>query len=148
MRVSEAKAGRIFVIRLEDGEIVHESIERFAKEKEIQAATLIILGGADAGSRLVVGPEGDGRSTPVQPVTHILSGVHEVTGTGTLFPNDSDEPVLHLHIACGRGEEARAGCIRSGVKVWHVMEVVLYELLDTTAIRKKDPVTGFELLAP
>ena len=107
-----------------------------------------MLGGADIGSRLVVGPEGDGRSTPVVPVIHTLSGVHEVTGTGTLFPDVSGEPVLHLHMACGRGEEAKTGCIRAGGKVWHVMEVILYELLDTTAIRKKDPVTGFELLSP
>ena len=148
MRVSEAKAGRVFIIRLEDGETVHESIERFAKEKEIRAAALIILGGADVGSRLVVGPEGDGRNTPVQPVIHELAGVHEVTGTGTLFPNASGEPVLHLHMACGRGKAAKTGCIRAGVIVWHVMEVILYELLNTTAIRKKDPVTGFELLAP
>jgi predicted DNA-binding protein with PD1-like motif len=30
MKYSEAKPGRIFVIRLEDGEIVHEVIEAFA----------------------------------------------------------------------------------------------------------------------
>ena len=31
MKYSEAKPGRIFVIRLEDGDIVHEAIESFAK---------------------------------------------------------------------------------------------------------------------
>lgn len=30
MKYSEARPGRIFVLRLEDGEIVHEVIERFA----------------------------------------------------------------------------------------------------------------------
>lgn len=29
MKYSEAKQGRIFVIRLEDGDIVHEELERF-----------------------------------------------------------------------------------------------------------------------
>ncbi|MBA3036272.1 MAG: DUF296 domain-containing protein, partial [Desulfobacterium sp.] len=30
MKYSEAKQGRIFVVRLEDGETVHEEIEKFA----------------------------------------------------------------------------------------------------------------------
>ncbi|HDD44969.1 MAG TPA: DUF296 domain-containing protein, partial [Candidatus Desulfofervidus auxilii] len=40
------------------------------------------------------------------------------------------------------------GCVRKGVKVWHVMEVILFELVDTTAVRALDPNTGFELLNP
>lgn len=46
MRYSEAKQGRVFVIRLEDGDVLHESIEAFAREHEIQAAGLIALGGS------------------------------------------------------------------------------------------------------
>lgn len=30
MKYSEAKQGRIFVIRLEDGDVIHEEIEKFA----------------------------------------------------------------------------------------------------------------------
>jgi len=56
MKYSEEKPGRVFVIRLEDGDILHEKIEAFAKEKSIKAAGLIIVGGADTGSKLVVGP--------------------------------------------------------------------------------------------
>jgi predicted DNA-binding protein with PD1-like motif len=61
MRYSTARMGRIFVIRLEDGEVLHETIERFAEEQGIRAAALIIVGGADEGSRLVVGRKRDGR---------------------------------------------------------------------------------------
>ena len=49
MKYSEAKQGRIFIIRLEDGEILHETIEAFAAAKKIRAAALIVLGGADSG---------------------------------------------------------------------------------------------------
>ena len=56
MRYSTARMGRIFVIRLEDGEVLHETIERFAAEQGIGAAALIIVGGVDEGSKLVVGP--------------------------------------------------------------------------------------------
>ncbi len=147
MKYSEAKFGRIYVIRLEDGDILHETIESFAEKENIQAAALIVLGGADAGSRLVVGPE-SGRSSTITPMTIMLDNVHEVSGTGTLFPDKDGKPVLHMHMACGRSDKSVTGCVRTGVKVWHVMEAVLFELVDSTAVRLADPATGFELLVP
>ncbi|MGA1868031.1 MAG: PPC domain-containing DNA-binding protein [bacterium] len=145
MKYAQAKQGRIFVIRLEDGDIIHEEIERLAREQSIKAAALIVVGGADKGSRFVVGPE-HGRAEPVVPMEHILDNVHEITGTGTIFPDDEGKPVLHMHIACGRGTSTLTGCVRKGVKVWHIMEVVLIELMDTKAARLFDKTTGFSLL--
>ena len=147
MKYSEAKPGRIFVIRLEDGDIVHETIESFAKEHAVKAATLVILGGADKGSRLVVGPE-DARAMPIIPMGLTLGNVHEVAGVGTLFPDDEGNPVLHMHMACGRDDKTVTGCVRTGVKVWHIMEVVLFELVDSTGVRRLDKITGFKLLQP
>ena len=147
MKYSEAKLGRVFVIRLEDGEIVHEVIEAFAAKQSIQAASLIILGGADKGSKLVVGPE-NGRSSPIVPMEYILDNVREVAGTGTIFPDQDGKPLLHLHMACGRNSSTVTGCIRKGVKVWHVMEVILFELTDTPARRLTDTATGFKFLIP
>jgi predicted DNA-binding protein with PD1-like motif len=71
-----------------------------------------------------------------------------VTGTGTLFPDEKGDPILHMHMACGRGSSTLTGCIRNGVRVWHVMEIVLYELKDSTGTRRKDNATGFDLLIP
>ena len=147
MKYSEARQGRCFVIRLEHGDVVHESLEAFAAEQGIRAATLVILGGADASSRLVVGPE-DGSARPVVPMEHVLDDVHEVAGTGTIFPDETGSPRLHMQIACGRRRATAAGCVRRGVKVWQVMEAVLFELLGTTARRRHDPATGFALLEP
>lgn len=147
MKYSQAKPGRIFVIRLEDGDIVHDEIEKFAREQSIGAAFLIIIGGADKDSRLIVGPE-RGRESPVVPMEYLLDNVHEVTGTGTLFPDDKNNPVLHMHMACGRQSSTVTGCVRKGVKVWHIMEVILFELFDTAAARILEPETGFELLRP
>lgn len=147
MRYSQAKQGRIFIIRLEDGDIVHEEIEKFSREKSIKAAALIILGGADKGSKLIVGPE-HGRREPIIPMEHILDNVHEIAGTGTIFPDEKGKPILHMHMACGRKTSSVTGCVRKGVKVWHIMEVILFELVDTTAVRAFEPTTGFELLKP
>ena len=147
MRYSQAKQGRTFIIRLEDGDIVHEEIEKFSREKSIKAAALIILGGADKGSKLIVGPE-HGRREPIIPMEHILDNVHEIAGTGTIFPDEKGKPVMHMHMACGRKTSSVTGCVRKGVKVWHIMEVILFELVDTTAVRAFEPTTGFELLKP
>src|SRR6056297_1958034 len=117
MQYSEAQQGRTFILRLEDGEIIHETVENFAKEHNIQAASLIIVGGADEGSKLVVGPE-DGRSSDIHPMEYILNHVHEIAGTGTLFPDEEGNPSLHMHITAGREGSAVTGCIRRGVKTW------------------------------
>ena len=147
MKYSQAKTGRVFVLRLEHGDIVHEKIEHFAQKESIDSAAMIIVGGADKGSRFVVGPE-DGEESPVVPLERMLMDVHEITGTGTLFPDNSGNPVLHMHMACGREEETMTGCVRRGVRVWHVMEVVLLELTEAKARRILDQGTGFMLLEP
>ncbi|MFC1735446.1 PPC domain-containing DNA-binding protein [Candidatus Hydrogenedentota bacterium] len=147
MKYSQAKQERIFVIRLEDGDIVHEEIEKLAREEGIIAGALIIVGGADEGSALIVGPE-DGRAEQINPMSHVLDNVHEVTGTGTLFPDDEGNPILHMHMACGRTNKTVTGCVRTGVRVWKVMEAILFELADTAGLRILDETTGFKLLEP
>jgi predicted DNA-binding protein with PD1-like motif len=145
MQFREASQGRTFVLRLEHGEIVHETIEEFCRDRSIAAAAVIALGGADTGSTLVSGPE-DGRSLPVQPVHRVLDGVHEVSGTGTVFPDEEGDPVLHMHMACGRNQTSATGCIRTGVVVWQVLEVVLFELTGFDAKRVRDPEAGLGFL--
>lgn len=147
MRYAVAEPGRVFVLRLEDGEIVHEVIEKFAEEQGIEAASLIILGGADDRSRLVVGPEED-RTLPLVPMKMELEHAHEVTGTGTLFRDAQGAPLLHMHMACGRNEKTMTGCIREGVRVWHVMEVVIHEIRSCGATRRIEEPLGLKMLAP
>jgi predicted DNA-binding protein with PD1-like motif len=147
MRYAEARPGRIFILRLEDGDIVHETIERFALEQNIMAAALIVVGGADDGSRLVVGPRED-RNLPLEPMQHVLKHAHEAAGVGTLFRDEAGVPLVHMHMACGREGATVTGCIRSGVRVWHVMEVILQELTDTTARRATEAPLGLKLLQP
>jgi predicted DNA-binding protein with PD1-like motif len=147
MQFSEARPGRIFVLRLEDGEIVHEIIERFAVEQNIAAASVLIVGGADDGSRLVVGPRED-RGIPLEAMKFEMSNVHEIVGAGTLFRDEEGTPLLHMHMACGRSGQTVTGCIRDGVKVWHVMEAILQELTGTTARRAVEEPLGLKLLRP
>ena len=145
MKYTQAKWGRIFTVRLEDGDVVHTCLEKLAAAEGIQRAAVILIGGVDTDSTLIVGPE-KGRELPVKPMEYVLDNVHEIAGVGTIFPNKAGKPVLHMHAACGREGETRSGCIRAGVKTWHVGEAVIMELTDNPAVRKKDPSIGFELL--
>lgn len=145
MQYDEGRLGRIFVLRLEDGDRLPDTIEAFAREHEIKSGLVVYLGGAKDGSRFIVGPE-EKRTDAVIPITHVLKGIQEVMALGTLFPNESGEPVLHMHAGAGREGKGCVGCTRAGVDVWLVGEVVLLEILGTGGQRKIDPKTGFELL--
>lgn len=147
MKYAQATPGRIFVIRLEDGEILHEVIEGFARKHKIASAFLVAVGGADRGSRLVAGPEEENRR-PVPPLIRVLEEVSEIAGIGTIFPGEDGTPLLHIHLACGHGDKTVTGCGRTGVKIWQVAEVVLCELTGTEARRIYEPDTGFTLLDP
>jgi len=145
MKYAEAKLGRVFILRLEHGDMIPGVIEDFAEEHRIKSAVVHFIGGADTGSKVVVGPE-DGKAAKPRPVVAELSGTSEAVGMGTLFINEEGKPKLHLHCAFGRGEGTVTGCAREGVAVWHIGEAVIYELLHTNAKRKIDHCTGFELL--
>jgi predicted DNA-binding protein with PD1-like motif len=147
VKYSQAKLGRVFILRLEDGEIIHEVLERFAEDRRIEGAMVTILGAADAGSKIVVGPR-NGKEMPIIPMERTLDEVHEIEGVGTIFHNEVGRPTLHMHIACGRNGEGVTGCVRKGVKVWKIAEVVIVELIGGNARREMDPKTGFELLIP
>ena len=108
---------------------------------------MLALGDAAGGSKLVVGPA-DPEARPVPPLHHLLSGVHEIAGVGTIFPDEDGNPLLHMHLACGRENETITGCGREGVVVWEIMEVIVTELTGTDALRKFDSETGFTLLNP
>ena len=147
MKYSSATLGRALIVRLEDGDVVHEAIEEAARSAGIARAAVILLGGADRGSRVVVGPE-DGRAAEIVPMERALHDVHEMAGVGTLFPDEAGRPVLHLHAAFGRDDQVTAGCIRRGVTTWVIGEVVVIELVGNDAVRRVDPASGFGLLDP
>ncbi len=145
MDYTEANLGRIFFLRLHPTEILHEEIEKFAKEKHIESALCLFLGGADDGSKVVVGPD-DGTKVKFTPMLTLLKGTHEAFGVGTIVTTEEGEPMLHMHASFGRNEEAVTGCVRKGVEVWLVGEVVILELTGSSVIRRIDKASGFHVL--
>ena len=145
MQYCEGSLGRLWVLRLEEGDRLPDTIEQFARDRGLLNALVFYLGGAGDGSRLVVGPEA-GRGDRIVPLLHTLTGAQEVLAVGTIFANEAHQPVLHLHAAVGREGAATVGCTRAGVDVWLVGEVVILEISGVEAQRRRHPESGLELL--
>ena len=146
MKASEGRVGRVFVIRLENGDVIPGCIERFAAEKGVSVGHVILLGGIGSGE-VVVGPR-DSAAMPPDPMFLPVDGAHEVAAVGVLAPGDDGKPALHIHGALGRSGATLTGCLRRGVTARFVVEAVLSEILGTNAARLKDKATGFSLLEP
>ena len=146
MKACEGRIGRVFVIRLEDGDVVPQCIERFAEEKGVSVGQAILVGGIGGGD-VVVGPRRS-EQRPPEPMLLPINGAQEVVGVGVLAPSEDGKPVLHIHAALGRAGQTMTGCLRHGVTTWLVGEVILYEILGANMLRVKDKQSGFELLEP
>ena len=144
MQVSEGKIGRVFIIRLEDGDALPGCIERFAEEKNINNGFVLLVGGI-GGGQVVVGPR-ESDKMPPEPMLHPVEGAHEIVGVGVLAPGEDGKAVMHMHASLGRSGNTITGCIRPGVNTWLVGEAILYEITGTDAKRLMDKKSGFALL--
>ena len=144
MKASEGRLGRVFVIRLEDGDEVPDCIERFAEEKGVSVGHVILLGGIGNGE-VVVGPRRS-EERPPEPLLLPIDAAHEVMGLGVLASDANGKPILHIHAALGRSGQTMTGCLRPGVGIWLVAEAILYEIVGADVKRAHDAESGFELL--
>jgi len=144
MKATEGSIGRIFLLRLDDGDVIPDCIEKFAAAKNIRHAQVTLVGGI-AGGEVVAGPR-QSREMPPDPMRLPVDGAHEVTGTGIIAPDQDGQPVLHIHAALGRAGRTLTGCLRPGVTAWLVTEAVVIEILGLNARRLPDAASGFTLL--
>jgi predicted DNA-binding protein with PD1-like motif len=143
MKATTGSIGRIFIIRLEDGDVVPDCLERFAVENTVGCAQVMLIGGIGGGN-MVVGPRHSDEMPP-DPMLLPIDGAHEVAAVGLLVPDADGKPMLHIHGALGRAGQTITGCLRPGVKTWLVGEAVMIEVLGAAAARHPDAATGFSL---
>lgn len=136
MQYSTGRLGRIFILKMNHGDRISNELESFASKKKLSCALCFFLGGANDGSKIVSGPS-SASNIPVEPILKVLNGVHESCAIGTILVNQEGKPKLHMHGAFGRNNKTIVGCVRSGVEIWKVGEVVVIEILDVMAYRKK-----------
>jgi len=146
VKATQGQIGRVFVIRLEDGDELPGCIEQFALDNGVSVGQVILVGGI-GGGEVVVGPR-HSDAMPPDPMLLPVDGAHEVVGVGVLAPGADGKPALHIHAALGRSGNTLTGCLRPGVSAWLVGEVILYEITGTRARRVFDSASEFSLLEP
>lgn len=139
-----ARLGRVFSLRLEDGDRLPDCLEAFAARNDVKSALVALIGGA-GGGRLVVGPK-DGAAEKIEPLLASIADVHEIAALGTLFPDAEGTPRLHMHASAGRADVGLTGCVRPGVDIWRIAEAVVLEIEDAGMVRTLDPRFGFAVL--
>ncbi len=142
MKYRQGAYGRVFMLKFEDRDDLLEEIRRLARTENIKVATITLLGGLRSAG-MVTGPKAP--VVPPEPIWHGFSDGREVIGFGSLLWS-GDEPVIHLHGAVGRGDEARVGCIRKDSAVYLIVEAVVSEIVGVDARKVRDPASGLTLL--
>ncbi len=143
MQYSEGRLGRVFVIRLEDGEDLIESIQRFVAKKGVATGMIHFLGALKTG-HLITGPK-EPTIPPGPPFVEDLDGAWETFGVATIYPGDGGEPMVHIHASAGHGDKALTGCLRERASTYLVVEAVVFEFLGLDARRCIDESTGLHL---
>lgn len=140
MKFREMARGRIFVIRLDDGDNVKQAVEGFARDHGVKNAVCTMDGNVAAGSTFVVGLADSGAA--YEPLVYRVENNAEFFGFGTVVLDAVGEPVMHLHGSVGRNGRAVTGCFRENVRVWVSMEIILEEIIGDGLTREYDPVLG------
>lgn len=141
MQYTEGQLGRVFVVRIDDGEDMLVSLREFIIDKDIQAGSITFLGALMNG-RMVTGPE----EPVIPPVPHFVmfEGGWEVFGIGTIFPGEGG-PHIHYHASVGRSGHALTGCLREKATTYLIIEAVIMEFTGLKARREFDQKTQLHL---
>jgi uncharacterized protein len=141
MQYTEGQIGRVFVVRIDDGEDMLISLHQFINDKSIQAGSILFLGALMNG-RMVTGPE----EPVIPPVPHFVmfEGGWEVFGVGTIYPGECG-PHIHYHASVGRSGHALTGCLREKAITYLIVEAVILEFNGLSARREFDKRTQVHL---
>jgi len=142
MQYTEGRIGRIFVVRIDDGEDLLQVLREFIRDREIDAGSVVFLGALKEG-KMVTGPE----EPVIPPVPHYVffEGGWEIFGMGTIYPGDGG-PQIHIHSSVGRAGHALTGCLRETAVTYLIVEAVIYEITGLSAKKEYDPKT--QLILP
>jgi hypothetical protein len=141
MQYSEGQLGRVFVLRIDEGEDFLAALQEFVRKKEIKAGSVFFLGALHEG-RMVTGPEEP--VIPPEPHFILFEGGWEVFGMGTIFPGD-EGPMVHYHASVGRAGHALTGCLRERALTYLLIEAVVIEFTGLAVRREYDEKTRLHL---
>jgi uncharacterized protein len=139
MEYQAGSSGRVFYIRLDDGDDVHRCIRDLVVREQVSCAWFQVFGGLK-GAGVVTGPKEP--VMPPEPVWTTVTDAREILGVGSVF-REGEEPLIHLHAAMGHHGETLTGCVRRDTTVYLVVEVLLMEVTGINVTRPWSAERGF-----
>ena len=141
MQYAQGEVGRVFVLRIDNGEDFLEAMRLFIADKGIQCGSVTFLGALMNG-RMVTGPE----EPVIPPVPHfvLFEGGWEVFGVGTIYPGEGG-PHIHYHASVGRAGHALTGCLREKATTYLIIEAIVTEFKNLAGRREFDAKTQMHL---
>lgn len=141
MQYAQGQIGRVFMVRIDDGEDFLDSMRRFITDKSVESGSVIFLGALMNG-RMVTGPE----EPVIPPLPHfvLFEGGWEVFGVGTIYPGEGG-PHIHYHASVGRSGHALTGCLREKATTYLIIEAVIIEFTGLAGRREFDERTQTHL---
>lgn len=133
---------RTFAVVMETGDPVVETLQRFAAEERLSAASFTAIGAfSDAMLAWFDWEARKYREIPVPQQVEVL------TLAGDIAMGPEDQPQVHAHVVCGRRDGGTVGGHLIEAHVRPTLEVVLREA--PAHLRKRvDPESGLALIAP
>ena len=129
---STEKTGRIFVLRLDPGDYLLESIEDLVQKESIEDAVVVsAIGTLDQYRVHWVTTTG---FPPENHFEHWKDKPLELASVGGVIANG--EP--HLHIVVSDSEKAYSGHLEKGCRVLYLVEMVIIELRSLNLSRESD----------
>lgn len=136
MKHATGKAGAMHVLRLQPGEDVRATLERWAVEHHIAAACITSAVGSLTQAHIRYANRADGIIT--------TQDLEVVSFSGTLAENG-----MHLHIAVAdRNGTTFGGHVLAGCFVRTTLELVIMEVEGVRMQRSKDETTTYDELDP
>lgn len=135
MEYQRGNLGRVFMIRFDHEEDILENLKDLVKKENVRTGWFQLLGGMRSGE-VVTGPEAP--TVPPVPVIQNIDQAQEVIATGSILWNDED-PVLHVHGGMGSKAGAMIGCLRKDLKVYLLIEAVVFEFTNMNIKRNWYP---------
>ncbi len=130
--------GRHLVVRLDDGDLLLESLQRLAQERELDSAAIVCGFGALKRTHIHVG---EWEHTPPRNRYVVYEGPAELCGLHGLIAAGQ----VHAHITASNGEWTIGGHLEPETIVLYLCEIVI-EVIEGLPLRREMTADGLPLL--
>lgn len=124
MDYRKGSIGRVFAVRMDNGDDVLNELSGLAVKENIKSAFFMMLGAMDR-AELVTGPKE--KAIPPVEVWSAFNDVRQIIGVGNII-RENNTPKIHLHAVAGSSKEMIMGCVRKTTQAFMYLDICIIEM--------------------